>query len=299
MSDDAISTFISAPLSSARAEDVLGQWRERLLKYILRGTAVAGAFVLAASVMSDYQAGDWVNIIVTVAAYAVLLALNFIRLPYHVRAGVWVFLLYAMSMNSLLTSGVRGESRMFFIIFVLLTLMLLGLRAGQVALGITALSIVVVAYQVVTKQNTLTEPYDQLNLGSWLTGAFMILLVIVLLALGVILLQREFMAAQKHVKDAMDQVLQEREQLELRVSERTHELSLAAEIGRSVSQLHDLDALLPKAVELIRAQFDLYYAQIYLLDPSGKTLTLRAGTGEVGAELLRRAHRLAVGSGFD
>jgi GAF domain-containing protein len=297
MSENTPSSFADQSLASAERGDVLSQWRERLLMYILRGAAVVGFFVLAASAASDFQKGDWMNIVVTAGAYGVLLVINLIHLPYRLRAGIMVFLLFALSMNSLLTSGVRGEARMFWIIFILLTLMLLGLRAAQITMGITILAISVVGWAVVTQRFTLTEPYDQLNASSWIVGTVVMLLTVVLLMLGVTLLQREFQAAQKRETLAMDEVLQDREQLESRVSERTRELALAADVGRSVSQLRDLDTLLPNAVELIRSQFNLYYAQIYLVDASGRILTLRAGTGGVGAELLRRGHRLAVGPG--
>ena len=84
--------------------------------------------------------------------------------------------------------------------------------------------------------------------------------------------------------------------LEQRVSDRTHDLELAAEVGRAVSEkAADIDTLLKDAVEIIRQRFELYYAQIYLADPAVRNLTLRAGTGEAGAELLRRGHHLVVG----
>ncbi|MDD2922579.1 MAG: GAF domain-containing protein, partial [Anaerolineales bacterium] len=80
--------------------------------------------------------------------------------------------------------------------------------------------------------------------------------------------------------------------LEARVAERTRNLELAAEVGRAVSQVRSLDVMLTDAVELIRKQFDLYYTQVYLVNPSQTYLTLQAGTGEVGKELLERSHRL-------
>ncbi|RPJ52247.1 MAG: GAF domain-containing protein, partial [Chloroflexi bacterium] len=83
--------------------------------------------------------------------------------------------------------------------------------------------------------------------------------------------------------------------LEQRVGERTRDLALAAEIGRRISTVRDMDALLSEAVDLIRDRFNLYYAQIYLIDAGSRSLLLRAGTGEMGKELLRRAHSLAVG----
>ncbi|MGQ0604881.1 MAG: HAMP domain-containing protein, partial [Anaerolineales bacterium] len=75
---------------------------------------------------------------------------------------------------------------------------------------------------------------------------------------------------------------------------RTRDLGLTAEISRALSQQRDLQQLLTQAAELIRTRFDLYYAQIYLLDENGPRLVLRAVTGEAGRELLSRNHSLPV-----
>jgi signal transduction histidine kinase/HAMP domain-containing protein len=84
--------------------------------------------------------------------------------------------------------------------------------------------------------------------------------------------------------------------LEQRVASRTHDLELASEVGRTITEnIADPHQMLTKAVETIRARFNLYYTQIYLVDPSGRTITLRAGTGDVGRQLLSREHRLVIG----
>ncbi len=84
--------------------------------------------------------------------------------------------------------------------------------------------------------------------------------------------------------------------LEQRVIDRTRNLELASDVGRTITEhIADPNQMLTKAVETIRARFDLYYTQIYLVDSSGQTITLRAGTGEVGRQLLGRRHSLAVG----
>lgn len=85
--------------------------------------------------------------------------------------------------------------------------------------------------------------------------------------------------------------------LEQRVAERTQELETAAEVVRAVSEkTADIYGMLNDAVHLISERFHLYYVQIYLADTAGRTLTLRAGSGEVGAELLRRGHSLPLDS---
>ena len=78
------------------------------------------------------------------------------------------------------------------------------------------------------------------------------------------------------------------------MAERTRNLELAAEVGRTVSQVRALDVMLKDAAELIRTQFDLYYVQVYLTDPSQTNLILQSGTGTVGAELIGRGHRLPL-----
>jgi signal transduction histidine kinase len=85
--------------------------------------------------------------------------------------------------------------------------------------------------------------------------------------------------------------------LQGQVEERTNALTLAARVGRQITRVRELDTLLQEAVELIRERFDLYYAQIYLLNSVTNELEIRAGTGTVGEELLRQGHRLPVGPG--
>lgn len=82
--------------------------------------------------------------------------------------------------------------------------------------------------------------------------------------------------------------------LERRIADRTHNLELAAEVGRAVSQVRDLDVMLRGACDLILKEFDLYYVQVYLTNPQETKLFLEAGTGNVGAQLVGRGHSLPV-----
>jgi GAF domain-containing protein/HAMP domain-containing protein len=82
--------------------------------------------------------------------------------------------------------------------------------------------------------------------------------------------------------------------LEQRVADRTRNLELAAAVGQTVSQVRDLNSMLTNAAELIRKQFDLYYVQVYLTNPSQTALILKAGTGDAGEQLLARDHQLPL-----
>lgn len=84
--------------------------------------------------------------------------------------------------------------------------------------------------------------------------------------------------------------------LEQRVADRTRNLVLAADVGRTISQVRALNLMLRDACELILKEFNLYYVQVYLTDPSNAVLRLEAGTGSVGAQLIGRRHSLPLDS---
>ncbi len=85
-------------------------------------------------------------------------------------------------------------------------------------------------------------------------------------------------------------------QLENRVNERTAQLQAAAEIGRVTTSVRNLDELLQTALQLIRERFNIYHASIFLVEAAGAYAVLRESTGEVGAQLKARGHKLAIGS---
>jgi HAMP domain-containing protein len=80
--------------------------------------------------------------------------------------------------------------------------------------------------------------------------------------------------------------------LEGTVAERTSELAAAVEVGGLITRIQNQSELLPTVVDFIRVRFNLYYTQIYLVDEARRNAVLRAGTGEVGQQLLARRHQL-------
>lgn len=74
--------------------------------------------------------------------------------------------------------------------------------------------------------------------------------------------------------------------LEDRVAERTRDLTIAANVSQQVTQVLDLEQLLPKLADLTRSSFNLYHVSIFLLDETTNTLHLRAGSGDAGRQML-------------
>lgn len=81
-------------------------------------------------------------------------------------------------------------------------------------------------------------------------------------------------------------------EMESRVQARTADLSTTLEVGRLATRLATDENLLPQLVNFIRDRFGIYYAQIYLLDDAKRHAILRAGSGEVGQQLVARQYRL-------
>ena len=79
------------------------------------------------------------------------------------------------------------------------------------------------------------------------------------------------------------------------VSQRAVQLQTAAEVSQAATSILKLEELLPRAVELIRDRFDLYYVGVFLVDETGEWAVLKAGTGEAGRIQLEQGHRLKVG----
>jgi GAF domain-containing protein len=72
-------------------------------------------------------------------------------------------------------------------------------------------------------------------------------------------------------------------------------LEAAAEVGRDVTSILDLDELLNRTVDIICDAYGFYYAGVFLLDDEGAWAVLRAGHGEPGQEMLEADHKLRVG----
>ena len=71
-------------------------------------------------------------------------------------------------------------------------------------------------------------------------------------------------------------------ELEQRVTARTKDLAVVAEVSAATSSILEPQRLLQEVVDLTKERFHLYHSHIYLLDDEGKNLMLAAGAGEPG-----------------
>lgn len=78
---------------------------------------------------------------------------------------------------------------------------------------------------------------------------------------------------------------------------RANQLLTTSEIAREATTGNlDIDETLKRLVDLVKDRFGFYHSSIFLLDAIGQFAVLRESTGEAGAQLKSKGHKLAVGS---
>jgi hypothetical protein len=138
-------------------------WREGFLQRILVLSAVVGLFALIPTVIST---SDLILQSVYIGVFVLLVALILIRLPYTVKAVIFVLLPLVLGFGSLTETGIRGDSLFFFLAFVTFSSLLIGLRAGTLAIILTEIIIVGMGYLILNEHVTLS---DKGTLGGDLT----------------------------------------------------------------------------------------------------------------------------------
>lgn len=87
----------------------------------------------------------------------------------------------------------------------------------------------------------------------------------------------------------------ELEEANLTNRRRALQFQAVAEISRAITELRELDELLPNIAQTVSAKLGHYHTGIFLLDPQGEYAVLAASNSEGGQRMLRRGHRLEVG----
>lgn len=76
--------------------------------------------------------------------------------------------------------------------------------------------------------------------------------------------------------------------------QRVYELETIASLSTKIAGILNLETLLHEVVEEVKSAFNLYHAQIYLLEESGNMLTVAAGSGETGVQMKNELRGIAL-----
>ncbi len=293
-------TQVSPEPGSSTTTFYYERWLESFLRVILRASAIVGAILVVASVVSNTQ-----TILLTLygIGYVALLVATFAPLSYRLKSLLFLFLLFTMGVSGLLELGVNGNSRVFFAILIIMAAVLFGNRATYYAIGATFIADFVVGALAITGHITLLESSVPVRgIDVWVMAFLTTTLLALVITTGQRMLIAEFTRALKANNESLNLLNQERSSLEDRIAERTRDierraiqLQVAADVGSAATRIRNLDELLDQITHLISERFNFYHVGIFLLDEKGEYAVLRSANSEGGQKMLSRGHKLQVG----
>lgn len=279
--------------------------RERVLHIILLSVAGLGSLFFLVTVTQSLKRSP---IFISMVGFTVIFMLSLIlfrQWSFIIRSWLTIIVLYALTIVALAIYGVDGSGMLLALSVSVIVFLMRGPSVGFILTVINILTVILVGWLMVT--GSINPPaveyqYDSTMLGGWInTGlAYFVLTMCVMTTLVTMVLGLQ-QATQKQ-SQLSKELIEERNTLEARVSQRTFEvehratqIEIAISIAREILQETNLDKLLNNSVELIRERFALYYVAIFLVDEQNEFVVLKSGTGEAGREMLERSHKLKIG----
>ncbi len=98
----------------------------------------------------------------------------------------------------------------------------------------------------------------------------------------------------REIREANENLLALRQNLEQQVEERTRQVRTAAEMTQSIASVLTREDLIEQALALLSERFDFYQTAIYLLDETERFAVLRAARGPAAETLLAQSYRLPL-----
>jgi len=271
------------PPVSAPPTDLAG-WRLNILEGILHGVFILWLFAMASgihNVLETYFAEraytpDALSLALSVLALYVglTLVIGFItfarRLPYALRAGLFLAVLYLLGAVGLALASLSGDGRVFLFAFILLAAVFFNFRVSLLAALLSLLTLIGMGWLQVNGI-VIVPAARQINstdAGAWMSGTlvFTILSAAALLSITSLLraLQRSLETAQHAL------VREQRLGLILRT---------IGEVNQLIVRERNPQRLLQRACEALVEGRGYSFAWIGLLEPDGTTLTLAASAG--------------------
>jgi len=122
-------------------------WRQNLARTLIRALAIFGVLTVAFAVYTAIVGDILWQIPIRVGVYIPILVLAFSkRIPYQVQAAVIIITFSAFGIFNHTQFGFDGESALFLLSSVLLAALFFGPRVGAIAMALTCLAILVLAW---------------------------------------------------------------------------------------------------------------------------------------------------------
>jgi len=298
--------------SSTISGETKPNWREEVLNGLLRGIFVFG--LLAVLISTKATIGDaslskqaqFTLSGIYIASILILGAITFVRrIPYALRAGVLLFLLYGLGLSGLVESGLSGDGRVFILVFIIMAAILFDMRLGIIALVVGVSTLAITAFAFSSGRIYVPAVYlaNSTSLSAWTSGSIVLILLAVATIIPITYLIRNLEVQITQTNDLLKNVEDEQRTLEQIVEERTEELEyrarqleIASQVAHNALIFQNVRELLSNVTDFISEKFGYYHAGIFLLDDKEEYAILQATSSDGGKKMLERGHQLRVGS---
>lgn len=280
----------------------LHEWRSRLLDGVLRGIFALWLIALAVginNVLVEYRESghllenSFTTALLTIFFYLAVTALfTFITLKraikFELRAGLLLFILYALGTVSMVLTSFSGDGRIFFFSLIILSVVFFDLRYSLTTFVFVFLTLLVIGYLQVS--GILTVPLEwQANAalpGAWISGGIVLLFMSIAALISITYLLQAFEGSLVKAREAL-----EREQRLGQI------LRTVSSINQLIFRAKDSQILLNETCEQLVLARGYSFAWIGLLQPDGLSLHLAAHAGDtVNLEEFKR--RLTLDEGL-
>lgn len=281
-----------------------GQLSTVVLHYVLVSLLVVGPLAsLALAFFGGEQIAAAPAMIVGLAVALVAFFLLWLVREEREELAGWLALLLLFagaSYGMVALGGVRSNLVIAYALILLLSSLILpGMRATVIFSALSAFALLGLYWLEVA--GVLSYSAESPHFAAVLAPLLVLGLTAVLLILG----QRALRQAQQraHTSEtaatSLGAELQTlNQQLEAQVVARTRALALSSEVSRRLSTILERRQLVDEVVSQLQQAFNYYHVHVYLLGGSADDLVLAGGTGEAGAAMRQRGHKLAMGQGL-
>ncbi|MEW6400564.1 MAG: PAS domain S-box protein [Chloroflexota bacterium] len=263
----------------------LGEWRRRILDGILRG--ILGLWMIGLiggiyNVIGSYRTEKEIHensLLLAAAVITVYVVLTSIltlvtfskKLRYEIRAGLLLFVFYALGAIGMSLSSFSGDGRIFLFAFVIFSAILFELRFSLSALAVALLTMLAVGWAQL--EGWIVVPAErQINstdLGAWVSGSIVLFVLSIAALISITYLLQ---ALNKSFHDSQESLARQERLSQI--------LRTVSDINQLLVREQDSLKLLQEACQLLIAGRGYSFAWVGLLQPDNVTVRMVAHAGD-------------------
>jgi GAF domain-containing protein len=268
-------------------------WQNELLDRVLQIVFIVAipALLLAAYyVWRDGRA--WLIPFYAVAVVCVGIVRFWKQASYGLKTGVLLVVAYGLVALSLARAGLSSNVSVFLLGFSFIATIFLGRRAALLSIAVVVITMGVAGWLFSTGIWTLSTEVQLLSDKpvAWLSYTFTLLLASTFFIASQLYLFPRLTEALAHSQAMARELAEDREQAVREAEARqrhAEQLGWVVTLGHMLASLRQRDELVWRVVREIAQTFDIYQANLFLMNRSGDMLSLAATAGQLGEELAR------------